>query len=64
MVNPCYQYLPSTRWAKINSGAISLLSGAELGALSAVVSAWLPVGEEADVVMPSVLRIFGPAGRS
>lgn len=33
MVNPCYQYLPSARWAKINSGAISLLSGEELDLL-------------------------------
>lgn len=27
MVNPCYQYLPSACWAKINSGAILLHSG-------------------------------------
>lgn len=30
MVNPCYQYLPSAGWAKINSGAILLLSEEEL----------------------------------
>lgn len=34
MVNPCYQYLPSAGWAKINSGAILLLSEEELDLLA------------------------------
>lgn len=33
MVNPCYQYLRSAPWARINSGAILLLSGEELDPL-------------------------------
>lgn len=40
MVNPCYQYLPSVCWAKINSGAILLLSGEELDPLVSVFLAW------------------------
>lgn len=52
MVNPSYQYLPSTRWAKINSGAILLLSGAELD-LSAGFVCWFCM-KETDVAMPCV----------
>lgn len=41
MVNPCYQYLPSTGWAKINSGAILLLSGEEQDLLAYSICSWL-----------------------
>lgn len=50
MVNPSYQYLPSTRWAKINSSAILLLSGAELDLLSAGFVSWLCM-KETDVTV-------------
>lgn len=40
MVNPCYQYLPSACWAKINSGAILLLSGEELAPLDCSIFSW------------------------
>lgn len=40
MVNPCYQYLPSVCWAKINCGAILLLSGEELDPLAYSIFSW------------------------